>query len=489
LASVGWIAWQEVKEASLRSRARRTKIVATLGPASDTPQVMDALLDAGMDVARFGLAHGTPEGHVARIAEMRARAERRGRTVGILADLPGPKVRAGEFPEGGVFLAEGDDLTIVTGNGPSDARQITCDEAMLTEVVSAGDTIVLGDGTVTLEAKEVLKGLVRAEVRSGGRLMGRPGCHLPSDRWQPPVPTDQDLELIDKVAHEADWVAVSFVRRADELVKVREALGDDGPRLIAKVETRAAVDHLDELLAVADGVMVARGDYGVEAGVARVPLMQKETIYRATQAGKAVITATQMLESMMTNPIPTRAEASDVANAIYDGSDAVMLSGETASGEFPIEAVRMMAAIIKEAEAHIEEWGRWHGANESTSDDSVALARAARELAHDRDVSAIAIFTLTGRNARIISKARPHVPILAFTPDSKTYQRLPIFWGVTPYLIPQADTVEAMLAHVEAGMLYDSPVRPGQQVIVIAGLPPSRLVPANFILLHTVGKS
>jgi pyruvate kinase len=178
-----------------------------------------------------------------------------------------------------------------------------------------------------------------------------------------------------------------------------------------------------------------------------------------------------------------------VANAIYDGTDAVMLSGETATGEYPIESVRMMASIIKEAEAHIDEWGRWHGATESTSDDSIALARAARELAHDRDVSAIAIFTLTGRNARIMSKARPEVPILAFTPDPKTYQRLPLLWGVTPYLIPQADTVEAMLAHVEAGMLYDSPVRAGQQVIVIAGLPPSRLVPANFILLHTVGRT
>jgi pyruvate kinase len=196
-----------------------------------------------------------------------------------------------------------------------------------------------------------------------------------------------------------------------------------------------------------------------------------------------------MLESMMTNPLPTRAEASDIANAIYDGTDAVMLSGETASGDYPIESVRMMAAIIKEAEAHSEQWGRYRRPADLTSDDSVALTRAASELAHDRDVTAIAIFTLTGRNARIMSKSRPNVPILAFTPDSKTFQRLPLLWGVTPYLIPQAATVEAMLAHVEAGMLSDSPVRAGQQVIVIAGLPPSKLVPANFILLHTVGKS
>jgi pyruvate kinase len=195
-----------------RSAARRTKIVATLGPASSSPAVVDAMLDAGMDVARFGLAHGTPETHIKRIAEVRARATRRGRAVGILADLPGPKVRTGEFPEGGLFLAEGDRLKICTGEGPSSATQITVDESMLTDVVAAGDTIVLGDGTVTLQALEVGDTCITAEVRSGGRLMGRPGCHLPSDRWQPPVPTDEDLELIHRVGHHADWVAVSFVR-------------------------------------------------------------------------------------------------------------------------------------------------------------------------------------------------------------------------------------------------------------------------------------
>ncbi|MCS7041032.1 MAG: pyruvate kinase, partial [Caldilineales bacterium] len=210
-------------------------------------------------------------------------------------------------------------------------------------------------------------------------------------------------------------------------------------------------------------------------------------IEAANRHRKIVITATQMLESMIHNPMPTRAEVSDVANAIFDGTDAVMLSGETAVGKYPIEAVKMMAAIAEEAETNGAKYSRWHAPNEVTTDDSIALARAARELAHDREVQAIAVFSLTGRNARVLSKARPHVPILGFTPDPKTYTRMSLMWGVTPYLVPHADSVETMVAHVEAAMLLNSPVRPGQQVILIAGIPPTKLVPANFIFLHTVG--
>jgi len=329
----------------------------------------------------------------------------------------------------------------------------------------------------------------------GGLLKEHKGINLPGVMVNIPSLTEKDRDdLAFGVAQGVDYIAISFVRRAQDIADVKRTLVEVDPNaaklpIIAKLEKPSALDNLEDILQVADGVMVARGDMGVELSPQQVPTAQKRIIAAANRQRKIVITATQMLESMITNPLPTRAEASDVANAIYDGSDAVMLSGETAAGEYPIESVRMMASIIKEAEQHTEEWGRWHGGHETTSDDSVALARAAGELALDRDVTAIAIFTLTGRNARIMSKARPRVPILAFTPDPVTYQRLPLLWGVAPYLIPQADTVEAMLAHVEASMLYDSPVRAGQQVIVIAGLPPSKMVPANFILLHTVGKS
>ena len=275
---------------------------------------------------------------------------------------------------------------------------------------------------------------------------------------------------------------------------IKRALVEIDPKsaklpVIAKLEKPAALDNLESIVQIADGVMVARGDLGVELSPQQVPIAQKRIIEAANRHRKIVITATQMLESMIKSPVPTRAEVSDVANAIFDGTDAIMLSGETATGQYPIEAVKMMAAIAEEADSSSAQYSRWRVPNEITSEDSVALARAARELAHDRDVRAIAVFSLTGRNGRVLSKARPHVPVLAFTPEPKTYLRMSLLWGVLPYLVPHADSLETMLAHVEAAMLLNSPVRPGQQVILIAGLPPNRLVPANFILLHTVGRS
>ena len=475
---------------------RRTKIVCTIGPASNTDDKIAALIAAGMNVARLNFSHGTHADHAAVIAALRRVSRRLSKPISILQDLQGPKIRTGLLAGGeAVLLRDQASFTITTRDVEGSADEVSTTYQGLPGDVHKGDRLLLDDGRLELSVERVDDYNVHTRVVHGGLLGEHKGINLPGVIVNIPSLTDKDRDdLAFGVAQGVDYVAMSFVRRPEDVANVKRALVEIDPAaaklpIIAKLEKPAALDNLDAILQVSDGVMVARGDLGVELSPQEVPTAQKRIIQAANRERKIVITATQMLESMMTNPIPTRAEASDVANAIYDGSDAVMLSGETASGEYPIEAVRMMAAIIKEAEAHSEEWGRWHGATESTSDDSVALARAARELAHDRDVTAIAIFTLTGRNARIISKARPHVPILAFTPDAKTYQRLPLLWGVTPYLIPQADTVEAMLAHVEAGMLYDSPVRAGQQVIVIAGLPPSKLVPANFILLHTVGKS
>jgi pyruvate kinase len=486
-----------VKDLPSRSRARRTKIVATLGPASDAPEVMDALLDAGMDVARFGLAHGTPEGHLARIAEMRDRADRAGRVVSILADLPGPKVRAGEFPEGGVFLAEGDQLTVVTADGPSNPLQITCDEPMLTEVVSPGDTIVLGDGTVTLEALEVGKGSVRARVRSGGRLMGRPGCHLPSDRWQPPVPTDQDLELIEKVARDADWVAVSFVRRADELVKVREALGD-GPRLIAKIETRAAVDHLDELLAVSDGVMVARGDLGIDCPIEDVPYLQKRIIGACVDRGIPVITATQMLESMITAPTPTRAEASDVANAVYDGTDAVMLSAETAIGHDPALVVRTMARIAERAEragdlvdravplSRVRRSPQPAPARSTAAAVTVAMTRAAGHAASELDLEAIVCCTRSGRTVRAMAGLRPRSLLIGASPSATTTQQLALSWGVEPLVVGEYRSTDEMVWCVVEAAVDHGLIRHGATVAVLAGAPDSPTNATDVLRIVTV---
>jgi pyruvate kinase len=394
-----------------------------------------------------------------------------------------------------VELQENAEFTVTAREIVGNAHEVSTTYTGLPDDVRPGSRLLLDDGLMELRVEKVDGPDVHTRVVHGGILKEHKGINLPGVIVNIPSLTDKDrADLAFGVAQEVDYVAISFVRRPEDVANVKRALVEIDPRasklpIIAKLEKPAALDNLDAIIEIADGVMVARGDLGVELSPQQVPTAQKRIIEAANRHRKIVITATQMLESMIEHPLPTRAEVSDVANAIFDSTDAVMLSGETASGHYPVESVKMMAAIIAEAEGHVKEWGRWHGATESTSDDSIALARAARELAHDRDVSAIAIFTLSGRNARIMSKARPEVPILAFTPEPKTHLRLALLWGVTPYLIPHADTVEAMLAHVEAAMLLNSPVRPGQQVVLIAGLPTNKLVPANFILLHTVGKS
>ena len=475
---------------------RYTKIVCTLGPASNTEDKLAALIEAGMNVARLNFSHGTHEEHAATLGRVRRVSNRLGKPVAILQDLQGPKIRTGTLAGGeAVELQENAGFTITAREIVGNAHEVSTTYTGLPDDVRPGSRLLLDDGLMELRVEKVDGPDVHTRVVHGGILKEHKGINLPGVIVNIPSLTDKDrADLAFGVAQEVDYVAISFVRRPEDVANVKRALVEIDPRasklpIIAKLEKPAALDNLDAIIEIADGVMVARGDLGVELSPQQVPTAQKRIIEAANRHRKIVITATQMLESMIEHPLPTRAEVSDVANAIFDSTDAVMLSGETASGHYPVESVKMMAAIIGEAEGHVKEWGRWHGATESTSDDSIALARAARELAHDRDVSAIAIFTLSGRNARIMSKARPEVPILAFTPEPKTHLRLALLWGVTPYLIPHADTVEAMLAHVEAAMLLNSPVRPGQQVVLIAGLPTNKLVPANFILLHTVGKS
>lgn len=475
---------------------RRAKIVCTLGPASNTEEKLAALIEAGMNVARLNFSHGTHADHAAAIARVRRVANRLSQPISILQDLQGPKIRTGTLLDGQpVELKDGGEFVITARLVEGTAQEVSTTYEGLPADVHAGDRLLIDDGLMELKIERVDGLDVHTRVIHGGRLKEHKGINLPGIMINTPSLTEKDrADLAFGVAQGIDYVAMSFVRRAEDVALVKRALVEIDPKaaklpVIAKLEKPAALDNLEAIVDIADGVMVARGDLGVELSPQQVPTAQKRIIEVANRQRKIVITATQMLESMITNPLPTRAEASDVANAIYDGTDAVMLSGETASGAYPVEAVKMMASIIIEAEKHTATWGRWQATTEVTSDDSVALTRAASELAHDRDVSGVAIFTLTGRNARIMSKSRPNVPVMAFTPDAQTYQRLPLMWGVTPYLIPRADTMEAMLAHVEAAMLLRSPVRAGQQVILIAGLPPSKLVPANFILLHTVGRS
>jgi len=456
---------------------RRTKIVATLGPASGSPEVVASLLDAGMDVVRLGLAHGTPTEHLTAIELVRALAQGRGRQVGVLADLPGPKVRTGAFPEGGAFLAEGDEITLAAGEGSSNSERIVVDEERLTDIVTPGATIVLGDGTVALEIAAVEGAVVRARVESGGRLQGRPGAHLPSDRWLPPVPTVDDLHLIEAVARHADWVAVSFVRTPEELDTVRDALGPDGPRLMAKIETRAAVEHLDNLLAVADGVMVARGDLGIDFPIEDVPHLQKRIIRACAARGLPVITATQMLESMVTAPTPTRAEATDVANAVVDGTDALMLSAETAIGHDPALTVATMARIAARAEQFddlhpsLYERGLVQRRAPSTKAVTVAMAHAALRAADELSLAAIVCCTRAGPTARAMAALRPRCRLIGASPSTTTARQLTLSWGVEPLVVDEYDTTDEMVwcvveAAVRAGLVHH-----GDSIAVLAGAP------------------
>jgi pyruvate kinase len=457
---------------------RRTKIVATLGPASDPPEIVAALLGAGVDVVRLGLAHGTAAEHLDRIELVRDMAQRCEKTVGVLADLPGPKVRAGEFPEGGgAFLAEGDRVDLTEGDGASDREHIVVDEERLTQIVGQGDTIVLGDGTVSLEVVSVEGPVVRAVVRSGGRLQGRPGAHLPSNRWLPSVPTDDDLRLIEEVARLADWVAVSFVRKPEELTRVREALGGEGPRLMAKIETRAAVEHLDDLLTVADGVMVARGDLGIDFPIEDVPHLQKRIIRACGARGLPVITATQMLESMVSAPSPTRAEATDVANAVVDGTDALMLSAETAIGHDPPLVVRTMARIAARAEQFDDQHGGGHARGlvqrraPSTKAVTVAMAHAARRAADELDLAAIVCCTRAGPTARAMAALRPRSRLIGASPSLATARQLALSWGVEPLVVGEYKSTDEMVWCVVEAAVQRGIIHHGDSIAVLAGAP------------------
>jgi pyruvate kinase len=471
---------------------RRTKIVATLGPASGTPEAIDTLLAAGTDMVRLGLAHGTVEGHLAAIEMVRTAAAVRGRQVGVLADLPGPKVRTGAFPDGGAFLAEGDDITLTAGDGDSDSHHICVDEPRLGDIVMPEATVVLGDGTVTLTVVEVEGERVRARVESGGRLQGRPGAHLPSDRWRPAVPTDADLRLIDEVARHADWVAVSFVRTPDELVKVRAALGDGGPRLMAKIETRAAVEHLDDLIQVADGVMVARGDLGIDFPIEDVPHLQKRIIRACGSRGIPVLTATQMLESMVSAPSPTRAEATDVANAVGDGTDALMLSAETAIGHDPARAVATMARIAARAEqfddlrADTYERGLTRRRSPSTKAVTVAMAHAALRAADELGLTAIVCCTRAGPTARAMAALRPSCRLVGASPSVATARQLTLSWGVEPLVVDEYSTTDQMVWCVVEAVIAAGLVHGGDSLAVLAGAPDATMRTTDVLRVVTV---
>lgn len=478
---------------------RKAKIVATIGPACDTEAKLREVILAGVDVVRLNFSHGTHEDHHRRIGMVRKIAKEIKKPISILQDLQGPKMRVGRLPESGIELKEGQTALLTAKAGePSRGidHVIPMEVPELARSVKKGSRVLLDDGRLELQVTEVKADAVETKVTLGGKLTSHKGVNLPGAEILIPGFTEKDREdLKFGLQEEIDYVAISFVRSANDVKTVRQAIFEmnqarTDTRLIAKLERPEAIADLDAILEAADGVMVARGDLGVETSPQTVPIMQKLIIEAANKKSRQVITATQMLESMIQNPRPTRAEASDVANAIFDGSDAVMLSGETASGAYPVEAVRMMDAIIQEAEAHDAEWGHCHPTPDplSLQDDSYSLARAAKELACDTDVTCIAVFTRGGHTARVMSKVRPNVPVLAFTPDKRTYQRLGLYWGITPILVPFVSTVESMISTVEEAIFDSGLMKPGQQVIMISGFPVGERRPPNFVLLHTLGE-
>ncbi len=479
---------------------RFAKIVCTLGPSSSDPETITKLIEAGMDVARLNFSHGTHETHAKLIETIRLCSNNLNRPIAILQDLQGPKLRVGELPDNGVTLVAGQILNLFTvGNGTDDfhgqVKSLPLDVPNLARGVKPGNRILLDDGKMELQVKEVVGDTVVTKVITGGILTSHKGVNLPGAHLGIPSFTEKDRSDLEfGLAHGVDYVAISFVETSLDVETVREAIRMINPPrantpIIAKLERPEAVKNLHDIIHVTDGVMVARGDLGVETSPSLVPIFQKEIIESANRHAKIVITATQMLESMIHNPRPTRAEASDVANAIFDGTDAVMLSGETASGEYPVEAVKMMDSIVREAEKHNDEWGHATSFPEAAiKGDALSMCAAARELAHDRDVTNVAVFTQSGKTALLMSKVRPHVPIMALSPEERTLALVNLYWGVQPMLIPYVDSLEKMVKKVDAALIEKTRIKNGQQIVLISGFPVGSMHLPNLALLHAVGE-
>jgi pyruvate kinase len=479
---------------------RFAKIVCTLGPSSNTRKMIVALIRAGMNVARLNFSHGTHEDHGKIIDLIRSISNEMGVTITILQDLQGPKLRIGKLPGGIIHLKAGDRVVLSSNAALISEKEdifIPFEVPDLHKAVVPGNHILMDDGHLELEVRSISGDKIEAVVVLGGDLKSNKGVNLPGANLTFPSFTEKDKEDLQfGLTKKVDMVAISFVKTADDIQTVRQAIekmtSDSRTQkmpIIAKLERPEAMQNLVEIVESADGVMVARGDLGVEMPPAGVPIAQKEIIACANAHAKLVITATQMLDSMINNPRPTRAEATDVANAIFDGTDAVMLSGETAAGKYPVESVQMMDSIVRKAEDNRQRWGQpFSEDNQPTESDAVSITRAAKELATDRNVEAIIVFTQSGKTARLMSKARPDAPILAFTPDQITCQQMSMYWGVTPLLVPYADTLETMIKHVETAIISTTDLQPGQQVILISGFPVGAFRQPNLALLHTLGE-
>ncbi|MBS4048958.1 MAG: pyruvate kinase [Alphaproteobacteria bacterium] len=453
-------------------RERNVKIVATLGPASSTPDRIRALVEAGADVFRLNFSHGSHDDHLARIHAVRALEQQTGRPIGLLADLQGPKLRIGAFRDGAVDLIAGQNFRLDMEGTPGDASGVSLPHPEVLSSLKPDTDLLLDDGKIRLRVKDVHSGWAMTEVMVGGRLSDRKGVNLPDTVVPLSALTPKDrADLAFALAHGVDWIALSFVQRPDDL---REARGliQGRAALLAKIEKPSAIDSLDEIVELSDALMVARGDLGVELPLQTVPGLQKRIVRAARRAGKPVVVATQMLESMIKAPVPTRAEVSDVATAVYDGADAIMLSAESASGDYPIESVRTMDQIARQVERDPLYRGIMdaeHNNPESTASD--AITAAARQVAETINAAAIVTYTMSGSTALRAARERPRAPILCLTPLVETARRLTLAWGVNTVVAPDAINFADMIAKATALARASDLAKPGDSLVVTAGVP------------------
>jgi len=471
---------------------KKTKIVCTIGPASGSLETVKQLLLAGMDVARLNFSHGSHEEHAVRLATLRDAAAELDKTLAIMLDTKGPEIRIGFLKGGKVILRDGARVTLTTEEIEGDENRISVTYKGLPRAVQSGSSILLSDGNIGLRVVDVVGEDILCEVLFGGELADQKGVNLPGGHLDLPAVTDKDIADINfGIDHQVDFIAASFVRQAADVIAIRRLLEarDADIHIIAKIESQQGFKNLEEIIKVSDGVMVARGDLGVEVAAEEVPLMQKEIIRKCNHAGKPVVTATQMLESMIFSPRPTRAEASDVANAILDGTDAVMLSGETAAGKYPVEAVKVMARIAERTEESLNyaELLRQRAASVSpTITDAISYATCTT--AQDLGAAAIVTSTKSGFTARNVSKYRPKAPIVAVTPSERVSRKLCLVWGAQPLNAPMIYNTDQMVTVAVEISLAKRLIKCGDLIVITAGVPVGVTGMTNLLKVHIVGE-
>ncbi len=472
---------------------RKTKIICTLGPAVDSEQAMRRLILAGMNAARFNFSHGTHESHLVQLNKLKRVRDELGRPVATILDTKGPEIRIRTFANGPITLKQGDVFTLTTEDVPGDQSRVSVTYSQLHKELAPGCRVLIDDGLVELNVTAIDGQEIRCTVETGGTLSSNKSINVPDVSIRLPSLTERDEQDIKfAVEQDFDFIAASFVRKALDVQDIRAVLkkyGGEDIRIIAKIENREGVNNLDEIIAAADGVMVARGDLGVEIPAYEVPVVQKDMIAKTVALGKPVIIATQMLDSMIRNPRPTRAEVSDVANAVYDGASCVMLSGETASGKYPVEALETMVKIVSAAEESINYWGRFqkkrHLSGDSISD---AITHTCCLTAMDLNAKAILAATSSGSTARMIARFKPGCTIAALTMSERVRRQLAIVWGVHPYLYGMVDSTDRLFSLAVECARKEGVVQPGDTVVITAGLPIGESGSTNLIKAQVVGE-